>query len=758
MGGMNKGEYIPGLDGVRALAIAAVIGFHAEMAGLAPGGFLGVDVFFVLSGFLITSLLLRERLATGGVRLGAFYAGRLRRLLPAMLAMVVASALAALWWAPDALWRQQQDVPAALLYVSNWWQIHSGQSYFEMFGRPPLLQHLWSLAIEEQFYLAWPLLLLAAARLGGRRGVLVVAAVLAGCSAGWMALLAMWQGVPEQAGPDRLYLGTDTHSMGLLMGAALACVWNPWTHARPASAEKPADPLATATALPQPTHPQASRKAGARKKKIRSAGHAAARAQRHGVASATVKTDAATHAPSLPHPWRLELPGWAGLAVVLAAVVWASEADAGLYRWGFAAVSLATCLLIVGATAPRTLLGRLLGLPVLRYIGQRSYGLYLWHWPVFVLLRPGHELPGEPWLALCVRLGVTLALTEVSYRWVEQPVRSYPVRPWQRRGWAGFGVAAALGCAVVAQLYLTHVSAPAQVATATAQPPVTPGQGEQPAAATPDTPPAPETPPASPPPVPREQLVLTAVGDSVLLGTQGYLTRNLSPVVVDAEAGRQGTAGFQRIRALRSEDRLADAVLMHLGTNGYLYESGLHEILQELSDRRLVVVMNVHAPRRWIEGNNRMLQRVIPRYPNARLVDWHAVAVAHPEYFGSDGVHLTGRGMHAYVNLVRGVLNPEAASDAAATGATGGSGAMRLSPRLSSAAREKADAARAGTEAPPGPHAPGKAVPAPAPVTEEQQPPGAARQSPPAPGEPGAAGDAGTAPGHPAPERPPSSI
>ena len=157
---MNKGEYIPGLDGVRALAVAAVMVFHAEMAGLAPGGFLGVDVFFVLSGFLITSLLLRERLATGGLRLGAFYAGRLRRLLPAMLAMLVVSTLAALWWAPDALRRQQQDLPAALLYVSNWWQIHSEQSYFEMFGRPPLLQHLWSLAIEEQFYLAWPLLLL----------------------------------------------------------------------------------------------------------------------------------------------------------------------------------------------------------------------------------------------------------------------------------------------------------------------------------------------------------------------------------------------------------------------------------------------------------------------------------------------------------------------------------------------------------------------------------------------------------------------
>lgn len=299
-----------------------------------------------------------------------------------------------------------------------------------------------------------------------------------------------------------------------------------------------------------------------------------------------------------PHPWLHECLGWAGLAVVLAAVAWASEADAGLYRWGFAAVSLATCLLIVGATAPRTLLGRLLGLPVLRYIGQRSYGLYLWHWPVFVLLRPGHELPDDPWLALPVRLGLTLLLTEMSYRWVEQPVRAYPVRPWQRRGWAGLAVACALCCALVVQLYLAHLPAQPQVAAGATQPPATPGLaelGEQPTLL-PHMLLSPEIPQALPPSLPREQLVLTAVGDSVLLGTQGYLTRNLSPIVVEAKEGRQGSDGFSLLRELRTQDRLADVVFMHLGTNGYLYESGLHDILQELSDRRLVVVMNVHAP------------------------------------------------------------------------------------------------------------------------------------------------------------------
>lgn len=751
---MNKGEYIPGLDGVRALAVAAVMVFHAEMAGLAPGGFLGVDVFFVLSGFLITSLLLRERLATGGLRLGAFYAGRLRRLLPAMLAMLVVSTLAALWWAPDALRRQQQDLPAALLYVSNWWQIHSEQSYFEMFGRPPLLQHLWSLAIEEQFYLAWPLLLLAAARLGGRQGVLVVAAVLAGCSAGWMALLAMWQGVPEQVDPNRLYLGTDTHAMGLLMGAVLACVWNPWAaRVRPSAVVETATCPQATVCLPEPAPPQASRKAGRRKKKFRSAVQETASTQHLAVATPANKpgADAVIHsAITPPHPWLHECLGWAGLAVVLAAVAWASEADAGLYRWGFAAVSLATCLLIVGATAPRTLLGRLLGLPVLRFIGQRSYGLYLWHWPVFVLLRPGHEMPDDPWLALPVRLGLTLLLTEMSYRWVEQPVRAYPVRPWQRRGWAGLAVACALCCAVVVQLYQAHLPAQPQVAAGATQPPATPGLaelGEQPTLL-PHMLLSPEIPQALPPSLPREQLVLTAVGDSVLLGTQGYLTRNLSPIVVEAKEGRQGSDGFSLLRELRTQDRLADVVFMHLGTNGYLYESGLHDILQELSDRRLVVVMNVHAPRRWIDGNNRMLRRVIPRYPNARLVDWNALATAHPEYLGSDGVHLTGRGMHAYVNLVREALNPaERASVTAAAAGSAGGGALRMSPSVSVATKPAATAMPADPVVSAPPEAePTAARPAPAAPTVPA--------TPTVPADHGPAGEAANAPGHPQPERP----
>ena len=587
---MKTSEFIPGLDGVRAVAIIAVILFHAEIPGLAPGGFLGVDVFFTLSGFLITSLLLRELHTTGKIRLGAFYERRLRRLLPAMLGMIAASSVAAVFWAPDTIGRLQQDVPAALTYISNWWQIHSGQSYFEMFGRPPLLQHLWSLAIEEQFYLVWPLLVLGAALLAGQHGVLILALLLASLSTGWMAQLAIAQGIPSQAGPDRLYLGADTHAMGLLIGACLACLWSPWAHS--ASLPEPAQSGDDADASPR-------------------------------------------------HPWALELLSLAGIGAMLAAFSLVSEAHAWLYRGGFALMALLSCLVIRGACDRRTLLGSILGHPLLCFIGQRSYGLYLWHWPVFVLLRPGQELPDSPWLALGLRLIVTAALTELSFWLIEHPVRRHPLSTWNRKSWGSLATACLVGGLVLVQLYqaMPEVSAAQTHAAATHSPTGAALIGMSPEQAALELSPG--------------RFLLTAIGDSVLLGSQWHLARTLSPILIDAQIGRQGSEGVKRVRELRQASRLADTVFVHLGTNGYLYESNLREMLQELSDRKLVIFMNVHASRRWIEDNNELLKRVVSKYPNARLINWEKIASTHPEYFVPDGVHLSDQGIQAYASLIR---------------------------------------------------------------------------------------------------------
>ena len=224
--------HMPGLDGVRAIAVVAVLLFHADPTWL-PGGFLGVDVFFTLSGFLITSLLLAELDATGGLRFGRFYLRRARRLLPALFLVLVATALLAVTVAQDAAERVREDAVAAFFYVTNWWYVLHGQSYFEATGRPPMLQHLWSLAVEEQFYFIWPVLLFGLWRLGRRRGVQV--GRHRRCPAldrrhGAASRCAT--DIPDLADPSRVYFGADTHAMTLLVGAALATFWSPGAHPR----------------------------------------------------------------------------------------------------------------------------------------------------------------------------------------------------------------------------------------------------------------------------------------------------------------------------------------------------------------------------------------------------------------------------------------------------------------------------------------------------------------------------------------------
>jgi peptidoglycan/LPS O-acetylase OafA/YrhL len=559
---------LPGLDGLRALAVAAVLLFHGDLPGVAAGGFLGVDVFFTVSGFLITSLLLREFERSGTVAIGAFYLRRARRLLPALFAVLLACALVAPLWAPETVQRLREDLLAALVYVSNWWQIVSEQPYFETFGRPPLLQHLWSLAIEEQFYLLWPLLALAVLKLGGPRALKWLSGALALGVTAWMAHLAVLHGVPTEAGPNRLYLASDTHTMGLLAGAWLACAWNPWAligrQTRPASL------------------------------------------------------------------WTWDLLGLLGLVGLLASFAWVNEGMPGLYRGGFLGVSALTLLVLLAACDGRTLVSRLLELAPLRWLGRRSYGLYLWHWPVFVLLRPGEDLPADPWVALACRLLVTVVLTEACMALVENPVRRgrWPTRGLAR--WAPASAALALMVGGGWHLFVVAEPGPAEDAVGLAEPALSALN-----------------------PAPATGRALTAIGDSVLLGAQGHLQRVIPGVQVDAEVGRQGSGGLRRIRELRASGALADTVLVHLGTNGYLYERQVEELLTELSDRERVIVMNVHAARRWVESNNRMLRRSVEGRPNVTLVDWSAMAQANPEFFVNDGVHLTSQGIRAYAEQVR---------------------------------------------------------------------------------------------------------
>jgi peptidoglycan/LPS O-acetylase OafA/YrhL len=356
--------YRPALDGIRAIAVVAVVLFHFEFAWI-PGGFLGVDVFFVVSGYLITSLMIEEWDRSGRIDRRQFWLRRGRRLLPALyLMLLVVSAWAALF-VPDTLDRLRSDIVAAVLYVTNWWYIVDGQSYFDALGRPPVLQHLWSLAVEEQWYLIWPFVFaFAMRRTAGAVHRLVVPLLAAAASAIWMAIL-----FDATGDVSRVYYGTDTRMSGLLIGAAVAMCWRPWR----------------------------SRFAG----------------QRHLLA-----VDAA---------------GGAALVALVATMLrWGSDTTF-LYRGGFVVVALLSIVVVAVAVHPGArLLGGLLSIPVLRWLGMRSYAIYLWHWPVVVLL--GERDVGWPRPAMVVLWSVlTLGLADLSYRLVESPIRHGAFTRWCHR-------------------------------------------------------------------------------------------------------------------------------------------------------------------------------------------------------------------------------------------------------------------------------------------------------------------------------------
>jgi peptidoglycan/LPS O-acetylase OafA/YrhL len=355
---------LPGLDGLRAFAVAAVIAYHL---GVLPGGFLGVDVFFVVSGFLITRLLLAERVRTDRISLRAFWARRFRRLVPALLVVVAAVAVASRVWLPRfRLGDIRNDAFSALGYVANWRFTFSGQSYFAAATAPSPFRHVWSLAIEEQFYVLWPLLVVLVIALGRRhahRAVGLLAAVGTVVSAGWMALSS------SQGDLSRTYYGTDTRIFALFAGAWLSTWWDARIHRVP-------DPEVRAS-----------------------------------------RRQMATRAASV-----------SAIGLVVLFVV-GTEAQPSFYRWGFQLTAALSVVAVAGVATGGRLSDRVFANPVLIWIGRRSYGLYLWSWPVQVFATERFRLDGARLDAAVVV--VSLALAAVSYWLVEQPVRL-------RRAPAGF--------------------------------------------------------------------------------------------------------------------------------------------------------------------------------------------------------------------------------------------------------------------------------------------------------------------------------
>ena len=601
--------YRPGLDGLRALAVTGVVLYHAGVSWM-PGGFLGVDVFFVLSGYLITSLLLAERRQEGRVGFKAFWMRRARRLLPAVLLVVFICLLAASTIARDDLARTRGDALASLVYLTNWHLIAASHSYFNAFGRPSLLQHLWSLAVEEQFYLFWPLVLMGSLKLLGRRYTVVLTVLLALASTA-----LMWGLYNPNQDPSRVYYGTDTRAATLLVGALLAFAW----------------PLGG-------FGDEVSRRA------------------------ARV----------------LDGVGCAALLAVLALFVRTQDYDPWLYRGGFLLVALCTAVLIAVVVHPASFLGRALGTRTLRWIGIRSYGIYLWHWPVMMLSRPGIDVPWRGTFVVLAQIAVTVGLAALSYRYVEMPVRGGSaqrrLRAWldghtprERLRWTAGSVA---GLVLVLGLML-GLPAPGGtgVGSATATPAALArvsslagglretgsgsGAGSGFSAGVAGGGGAGSTGAGSLPSGP-----ILALGDSVMLGCAPVLEQRLgSRLRVDAVVGRQAVDTISRLAEYRAHGDLPPTVIVQIGDNGPVWYSNLQRLRTVLEGVPHVVLVNVRVARSWQGEVDKALSEYVSSWPQAVLADWYSHS---SEGLLVDGVHPSVAGRAIYASVVVDALREQA--------------------------------------------------------------------------------------------------
>lgn len=572
-------RYIPAIDGLRAIAVIAVLLYHLGF-GWIPGGFLGVDLFFVISGYVITRLLLDSIQRSGGLDLRGFYAGRIRRLLPPLLFMLVITAIFVGVWAPDSMRRFITDAPFAITGLMNWWLVFKHQDYFESFGRPPLLQHTWSLGVEAQYYLFWPLILLFVLKVFGKKVIPTAALAIASFSGIALFLASIRVDQTSNQSISHVYFGTDTHSIGLFLGSALAVSW-----------------------IPQ-----------------------------------NLRLNIEKRAQDF-----IDFIGVFGLIGLLASFLFIQEADATAYRIAFPLVGIFGSAIIMSVVHPASRFAPILQHPVMVWIGERSYAIYLWHWIVFQVTRPAQDLAGSTWALYLFRILVVFALADISQRWIEVPVRHGVVSNWfrgmkyrtkevQRRQKATAGLAA---LALLATIAVVSNNA---IAIADRNNQVVKQMFKDDQVAT----------------ISKVD-GLWVVGDSVILGIRNALEEKRHIGLINARVGRQAGELLDVIKHDKSKMVGMKAVI-NLGNNNRLTSDEVSAIFAELKEQPLVVVVNTAVPRGWRDENNQLIQQEAWKYSNFRVIDWAAKAENHPEYFAPDGVHLIPAGIAAYVAAIANYL------------------------------------------------------------------------------------------------------
>ena len=572
-------RYIPAIDGLRAIAVISVMLYHLGFKWI-PGGFLGVDLFFVISGYVITRLLLDSIQRSGGLDLKGFYIGRIRRLLPPLLFMLILTIIFVGVFAPDSIKRLLIDAPFALTGLMNWWLVFKHQDYFESFGRPPLLQHTWSLGVEVQFYLFWPLLLLFVLKFFGKKVIPTAALVIASFSGIALFLASIRADLSSNQNVSHVYFGTDTHSIGLFLGSALAVSW-----------------------IPQNLSPNIEK-----------------RAQDF-----------------------IDFVGVFGLLGLLASFFLIQESDPTSYRIAFPLLGIFGCAIIMSIVHPASRFAPILQHPMMVWIGERSYAIYLWHWIVFQLTRPAQDIAGTTWALYSFRILVVLALADISLRWVELPIRNGLLSIWVRgmkyrtKEVQTRQKSTILAIFLLLSILMVSISRNALNIANQNQKVVKDMFKENQIAAV------------------SQESGLWVIGDSVILGIRNSLENTAHIGLINARVGRQAPELLNVIKHDKERMRGSKTIL-DLGNNNRLTTQEIEDIFNELKDQPLVIVVNTAVPRAWRDYNNKLITEVAMNYSNIRIVDWGQKSENHPEYFAPDGVHLIPAGIAAYISAIREYL------------------------------------------------------------------------------------------------------
>lgn len=616
-------RYISGLDGLRAISVIAVILYHLQVRGIV-GGYLGVTIFFVLSGYLITDLLVNEWEKYGAIDLKSFWIRRFRRLIPALLIMLILIGFWITLFQRSFLIGLRSEILAATFYVSNWFYVVQDHSYFTKFSPPSPLQHMWSLAVEEQFYIIWPIVMIISLRFVRQKEKLAIGIM----GAAIVSAIAMAIIFTPGEDPSRVYYGTDTRAFSLLIGASLAFVWP------------------------------------SRKLKL-----------------------------NITYEEKKVLDGAGVISFILLLLMFMFMHEEGpfLYYGGMFFASIVTAILIATIVHPTSIMGKILSFKPLLWVGVRSYGIYIWHFPLVVLM--GADTNGAEvslWKTSLI-IVLTFLLAELSWRFVEDPIRKGEWKIWFQKfkthewswNWKEWTLPYRIGTALVGSIIIVFVVgmvfSPAQKKTNSeeleqhlkeeqkklevAKTSTTHHSGK-------------ET--TTKEKVEQHQQVnvkakennhkstsekitamqvplsisVTAIGDSVMLSAATALKQQIPQIYVDAKVGRQVYEATDIVNSLKKEGKLGKVVVLGLGSNGDFSETQLNDLLTAIGNNHHIYLVNTRVPRNWQDSVNKKLRNAVASHKNIKLIDWYSETAGKYDIFYDDHIHPNQVGGKYYTALI----------------------------------------------------------------------------------------------------------